>query len=62
MIVRLATALACAALVALLAAGAARLDERYRASRFSLPRPVCPLAVARDGTVISPMCSAGPGW
>lgn len=58
----LAALVACAALVVVLAAGATRLDERYRGARFSLPRPTCPLAVARDGSIISPMCSATPGW
>lgn len=38
------------------------LDQRYRERRFVYPRTVCPLAVNRDGSIISPMCAPVYGW
>ena len=49
-------------LAALLAAGSFRLDERYLSTRFTLSDQVrlCPLATT--GSIVTPMCSAMPGW
>lgn len=50
-----------AGLISAATVGSVRLDERYRAARFHpAAADLCPLAVA--GSIVTPMCSAGPGW
>lgn len=62
---RTAVLLAVAAvLLAVVMAGAAFgiwLDQRYLETRFDLPRRACPLAMYRDGSIITPVCSVAFG-
>ena len=53
-------AVAIAAGLLLLALGAWRLDDAFRAERFRLPERQCPLGVWRD--VATPLCAPTRGW